>query len=420
MTRLVRTSTVEQQTRFKKPGTALNRILTEAPFLPRCSDNKTAALVRPVHYAVRYPYMQMNRSGMVSWLIFDLDHSNANIWDDAGLPAPNLIVRNRDNGHAHLYYAIVPVCTSETARSKPIQYMKSIYKAMAMRMDADVAYSGPVAKTPAHPWWETTEIHDTEYELGELADYVELPQHRWNTGPDLAAVAHSRHCTIFEELRYFAYSIVNVAREQSTYSRFIRELEAYAFNHNNFQNRGFSANLTSSQIKATVKSVGRWTWDHYTGNSRCHRGAMALDPSLPLYERQKLSANRTHTRRQADTVSRIRKACHVLIQKGEKLLLTSIANTAQMTRQTVAKYKHVLEEILNPLPVTPLSDANSGTTENVNYGVHQISARLLSLVSETEVEAVTVVIYGFDVKKQGSSETRSWIKGSDRGRIDDS
>ncbi|ENO98743.1 replication protein A [Thauera phenylacetica B4P] len=62
---------------------------------------------------------------MVSWLIFDVDHSNALIWEDAGLPAPNLIVRNRKSGHSHLYYAIPPVCTTESARSKPIQYMKA-------------------------------------------------------------------------------------------------------------------------------------------------------------------------------------------------------------------------------------------------------------------------------------------------------
>ncbi|EHK2041946.1 replication initiation protein, partial [Salmonella enterica] len=143
-------------------SSSAQRLLNEAPYLPRCSDNKTAAIVRPVRYAIRYPYMQVNRSGMVSWLIFDLDHSNANIWDDRGLPAPNFIVRNRKNGHAHLYYAIIPVCTSENARSKPLQYMKAIYQAMAIKLDADTAYSGPVAKTPFHPWWDTTEVHDKE------------------------------------------------------------------------------------------------------------------------------------------------------------------------------------------------------------------------------------------------------------------
>ena len=41
--------------RFFQSGTALNRVLTEAPYLPRCSDDKTATRVRPREYAIRYP-----------------------------------------------------------------------------------------------------------------------------------------------------------------------------------------------------------------------------------------------------------------------------------------------------------------------------------------------------------------------------
>ncbi|PRW95799.1 replication protein A, partial [Pseudomonas fragi] len=89
---------------FSEDGTAFNRIVIEAPYLARCSDNKTATLVRPRDYAIRYPYMQINRRGMVSWLIFDLDHTNSLAWDDEGLPPPNLVVRNRNNGHSHLFY----------------------------------------------------------------------------------------------------------------------------------------------------------------------------------------------------------------------------------------------------------------------------------------------------------------------------
>nr|WP_241391638.1 replication initiation protein [Yersinia frederiksenii]ULG19998.1 replication protein A [Yersinia frederiksenii] len=378
----------ETQLRFNQPGTALNRILTEAPYLPRCSDNKTAALVRPAHYAIRYPYMQVNRTGMVSWLIFDLDHTNANIWDDVGLPAPNLIVRNRRNGHAHLYYAVVPVCTSENARAKPIQYMKAIYSAMAQKMEADEAYSGPVAKTPGHPWWATTEVHNKEYELGELAESVELVVTRWGTGPNMDAVSHSRHCTIFEELRFYAYSIVAGMRDTSSYTSFIRRLDAFAQNHNNFERRGFSSNLTVSQVKATVRSVARWTWDNYTGCSRCHRGAMSLDPTLPLYERQKLSAKRTHEKRQSKTESKIRLVCRQLLDRGEKLRKSVIAKLTALTRQTVAKYKHIINETVGqPDSVILFNGEASGAVENVNYGVHQISAFSPCLVIGTVIHS---------------------------------
>jgi len=361
--------------RFFQGGTALNRVLLEAPYLPRCSEDKTATRVRPREYAIRYPYMQVNRPGMVSWLIFDLDHANALIWEDAGLPAPNLIVRNRQSGHSHLYYAIAPVCTSENARSQPIAYMKAIYEAFAARLDADTDFhSGPVAKTPGHPWWLTQEMHNHVYELSELADYVELAvSSPWGKGPQLDEVSHSRHCILFEQLRYYAYSIANRERERGSFNTFTRLLEAYAHNRNSFQKLGFTEDLPVSSLKATVKSVARWTWDRYRGDSRCHRGVMQLTKDLPLAERQRLAAVRTNEVRQKATESKIRAACRHLQQKGEVLTQVAIANIARLSRQTVAAYKYVLNEVLSPAVVSVLRKVVA-LKSDVNYGVHQVSA----------------------------------------------
>ncbi|ALE01101.1 replication initiation protein [Pseudomonas syringae] len=391
------TSTHMPPARFFEDGTALNRLLLEAPYMARCSDDKTATRVRPREYALRYPYMQVNRPGMVSWLVFDLDHANALAWDDAGLPAPNLMVRNRKSGHSQLFYAVPSVCTTENARAKPIQYMKAIYAAFAARLDADVDYhGGPVAKTPGHPWWETTEFHNHVYELGELASAVELSVKPWATGPKLDQVSHSRHCILFEQLRYFAYSIVNRERELGSFESFMRSLDAYAYNHNSFLKQGFSENLPLSSIRATVKSVGRWTWDRYTGDRRCHRGAMQLDGRLTLTERQSLAAKRTNELRHKATESKIRAACRQLQDQGKALVRSAIATLAGVSVRTVASYTHILTEVSQPTTVSILKDrrkavpmrprqdrspvaAPVGQLPNdrflgVQSGVHQISA----------------------------------------------
>ncbi len=362
------------QARYFEDGTALNRILTEAPYLPRCSDDKTATRVRPREYAIRYPYMQVNRPGFVSWLIFDLDHDQPMIWDDVGLPAPNLIVRNRASGHSHLYYAIAPVCTTENARSHPIEYMKAVYGAFAVKLRADSDFhSGPVAKTPGHPWWLTHELHNRVHELGELADYVELAKGaRWGKGPQIDEASHSRHCLLFEYVRHYAYSVVREAREQGTFESFMRILEAYAFNKNSFVKLGFAEDLPLSSIRATVKSVARWTWSRYSGCGRCNRGVMSLDRDLPLQERQRRSAARTHELRQKASESKIRAACRVLQQKGEVLTQAAIARMSGLARQTVACYRHVLDEVLKPAVVSALSKYS-----DVKFGVHQITAPLI-------------------------------------------
>jgi hypothetical protein len=361
---------------------ALARVLEEAPYLARCSADKTATKIRPREHALRYPYMQVNRRDMVSWLVFDLDHQDSGLWLDEGLPAPNIIVRNPDNGHAHLFYAIPPVCTSNNAHSKPIQFMRSVYRAMAVRLQADAAYSGPVAKTPGHPWWQTIEIHNQVISLCELADYFdekELAQFRYSSGE--TANAHSRHCLLFEATRHYAYGIVNDERATGSYKQFYRRVDAYAHQQNNFRSRGFFANLSIAQIKATVKSVVRWTWDNYKGRGGRFRGRLQLDPALPLSERQRRGAVHTHAARKETTIRKIERACQALTRRGDTLSQRAVARLAGVARQTVAKYREILDRAESAptaaIRHTPLpTEAASATVENgnVNYGVHQITA----------------------------------------------
>lgn len=195
---------------------------------------------------------------------------------------------------------------------------------------------------------------------------------------------------LFENLRFFAYSIVNHEREHGSYEHFMQRLTAHAHNSNQFRSRGsFLDDLPMSSIRSTVRSVGRWTWSRYTGNSRCHRGVMELDKSTPLAERQKLSAKRTHAVRHQATESKIRAACRALRHQDKPLAIASIAALSGITRQTVAKYRHVINETrsnvvvaLQPIPTSPNPAAKNTpgcrSQENtelcVKHGANQIPA----------------------------------------------
>ncbi|MEF2270560.1 replication initiation protein [Janthinobacterium sp. LS2A] len=368
-------SVAEPDVRYFEHGTALHRVLQEAAYIPRCSDNKTATRTRPREFAVRYPYMQINRPGLVSWLIFDLDHANSMIWEDAGLPAPNLIVRNRASGNSHLYYAITPVCTTEAARDKPIAFMKAVYAAFSIALRADPNFhSGPVAKTPGHPWWSTEELHNSVYELGALADYVDLAVAApWAKRVKVDDIAHSRHCLLFEHLRHYAYSIVNRERQSGSYDGFVRWLDAKAHELNRFTVQGFAQDLPLSSLKATIRSIARWTWTNYTGSGRCKRGIMQLDPELPLPARQSLAAERTHSERHKSTADRIRAACRLLRQRGESLTQMAIGRIAGVTRQTVATYKTIVEQARQALKTAETQSVVTAPAD-VKFATHQVPA----------------------------------------------
>lgn len=389
----------------------IERVKAQAPYFPRCSDDKTAKRVRPVEHAVHQPYMQINRKDMKSWLIFDLDHQNPFIWEDAGLPPPNCIVSNRDNQKAHLYYAIVPVCTSEKARSKPIQYMQSVYERMAKLLKSDPDYHGSVAKTPGHPWWKTAFVHDSVYDLGELSEYLDREddedlKHRW-FGKQAEFNSESRHCLLFDNVRYFAYAEVYKARERGNYESFYRIVEAYAFNHNNFVNQGFESNLSLPQVRATARSISRWTWDKYRGaSSPVHRGVMMLGNAsgMSLEARQRLSAKRTQEKKKQGTASKIRRAYHNLTQLNRKLTQKNLAEAAGLSTATIRRWAEFVEELKgSKVQIVSLGEVlknrgAEGKTEKVTFDVHQIPAEASADLCSSALS---------------SSSLNEWDKGTD-------
>lgn len=355
--------------RYIEPSSPLSRVLTEAPYLCRCSGNKTAAKIQPRDYAIKHPYMQVNRANLVSWLVFDLDHSNSLAWDDANLPAPNIIVRNPKNGHSHLFYAISAVSTSENSRSHPIAYMKAVYKAFAKAMKADLAYSGPVAKTPGHPWWDTTEIHNKVFDLGDLACHTELEFNPFSVKADENEDSSSRHCRLFNIVRRYGYTRVNQFRGVSTHNEFHDDLLRFALQNNTY--RGCKGKLLSfAQVKATVKSIARWTWDKYQyggSNYKINRGIMGLDPNKSLKDRQTLAAKRSHQIKINNTIEKITIATKKILSANGEITYVAIAKEAKLSRQTVAKYKEAIEKIQREF------DAKTNVL-HVNFGVNQISS----------------------------------------------
>lgn len=353
-------------------ASSLSRLINQAPYLARCSDNKTAMLVRPREYAIRWPYMQVNRKDMLAWMVFDIDHEhraypNPYLWQDEGLPPPNLIVRNRASNKAHLFYAIVPVCTSDQARLKPIRYFKAIYHALALRLEADASYAGPVAKTPFHPRWQTTELHRSVYELRELADSLELePVYVWRRHEK--AICESRNCTLFEYTRQYAYSIVGQERAQGCYARFRDRVERFARHHNH--ELSGRPPLPYSEVSALIKSVARWTWDKYVARKDCQRGIMKLNASLAIQEKQRRAAKRTHRLRRERTGRRILQACKTLLRQNQPLTITLVAQLAHVCRQTIRRYRYLLVRAQSLWFV----QTRNVPKVDVTYAVHQITA----------------------------------------------
>ena len=343
--------------------TAITRFYDHLPHHPSCGDSKPAYLIRSKYTARKYPYIQANPPGITSWLTFDIDHGDCWAWMSENLPAPNLIVRDRETGRGHISYAIVPVCTSVNGRAHPKQYLKAVRAAMAKRLRADAGYTGRITKNPLCDQWLVTELHSHEYSLGELHDYLKLEPQKIEHSSVNEDLEPGRNSILFLRLRYWAYAKIAGARS-ATYRDWENRVFAQAHRANSFKSTPYAANgpLEDKEVDGIAKSVARWVWNNYTTT----RGVMELaELKVPLSSKQRLSARRTHEIRTNRSEAKIKQAIASLAASGETITKTAVSRISGISRQQLTnRYEHLFA------PSKQIIDV----AEDVKFGVNQISA----------------------------------------------
>lgn len=203
------------------------------------------------------PYLQLNSPAFCAWIILDIDRRGAaEAWLDAGLPPPTYVAVNPANGHAQLGYALsAPVCKTDAARQKPLQYLAAIEYAYTAKCRADFGFVGPLSKNPLHDMWEVWEpANAPAYELHYLAEFVDLPKRL-----PLRMAGVGRNCDLFEKLRRWAYVAVRGFWGPGRGEQFEKAVlhQAEAFNV-------FEVPLAFSEVKGIARSVSRYVWRNTT------------------------------------------------------------------------------------------------------------------------------------------------------------
>ena len=210
--------------------------------------------------AIAKRYLQHNPQSKIHWLVVDCDRPGAlevaNM--QATCPAPNFEVVNPANGHSHLFYGLVaPVVRTNAGRAKPLEYLASVEYALREMLGGDPGYSGLISKNPLHPTWNLIERQQSLWSLGELAEYLSLPA---KLPAKALQIGLGRNCSLFESARRWAYKSVlayKLAGTQETFTTAVLEA-CQGLNK-------FPEPLPAAEVKATAKSIARWTWKHYTG-----------------------------------------------------------------------------------------------------------------------------------------------------------
>lgn len=245
----------------KRTTTQLELFADNLPHKPYCTDEKGWLQVRKKATAIGKKYIQHNQPCMVHWLVYDYDRAGA--LDHIGqqqLPVPNIVATNPANGNSHLFYRLAdPICTSDHARLKPMALLAKIDFVMTEKLEADAGYQGFISKNVLHKHWQVQEVNPNPWNLADFLDWIDLPKRL----PKRAKTQGlGRNCTMFEEARWWAYSQVLGYRLAGDSGGFYEAVLRYCEGIN----ESFPSSLNFSEVKATAKSIARWTLRKYTGS----------------------------------------------------------------------------------------------------------------------------------------------------------
>lgn len=239
----------------------LEQFTDRFPNKPYCSDDLHLGLqIRPKHLALLKRYIQPNHPYYTHFFVFDLDYPTAYIdffYSMVGVPAPNLIVENPENGHAHYVYQLkTPIYQTNASNDKPIKYGNAVYLALRDILKADASYSGLITKNAVHKHWRTHVIREQPYTLDQLSERLDLTTKQINKEIKIdEAVGLGRNCCVFHTVRHWAYVEVRKFRAKS-YNQWLEHVLVQCCS----VNAQFSNPMQYNEVKGIAKSISRWVW----------------------------------------------------------------------------------------------------------------------------------------------------------------
>ena len=239
----------------------LDQFINTIPKKPYASDNlnygvkiysKDAALLK-VYLQPNHPYYLHN-------IVFDLDYEASLVeilYSKTGLPLPNLIIENKENGRSHAIYQLKsPVFKTDASRQKPIIYLNAIHSTLQHVLDADANYTGLICKNPLNDRWRTNTLRHTPYSLDELANKLEIDWKQISKPiKQDEAVGLGRNCYIFHKARHWSYVAIRKHRG-ATYNTWLQSVldHCLKLNEGNIEPLGYN------EVKGISKSIARWVW----------------------------------------------------------------------------------------------------------------------------------------------------------------
>lgn len=307
------------------------------PYKPYCSDDPQAygLKILPAQAALEKRYIQYNPPAMIHWLAFDVDRPHLGFdpyWQD--LAPPNIIVISPESKHAHYLYGIAAgVSTTSVSREGPRRLLSAIDEGYRHALGADPGFTQLICKNPLHEHWMVELLRSDLYDLNELAEYVDLEaaDKRIRKTPKKNRQGVGRNCCLFDSLRTWAYKWVGEYRS----GRHGLEAWEVAVLAKAEKLNTFREPLSFNEVKATARSVARWTYNHYDGKlTESSLAEAGMTPEIFSMVQSNLG-KLGNAKRWGDNTA---KKAEAKVLRAQGLRQVEIAELLEVTQKTVSKW----------------------------------------------------------------------------------
>lgn len=231
-------------------------------------------------------FIQHNSPGYRNIIVLDLDRKTSGtgvfdaycMVDSREIPPFNWVTESKSGG-AHIAYVLADgVAWTERAREAPKRYFEDVRRALTAAAGADMHYINYMTYNPLHPAADTHWLRDAPWTLQDLhvalrpdgapllnADDHKAPSNR------VDEYGESRHQTLYEELRRFAYTKW-AEHYQDAEGKGKGRLTFYATvlaEGHRINDLMWPTNpLTQSAVESRARSVAGWTWSKFYSDSK--------------------------------------------------------------------------------------------------------------------------------------------------------
>lgn len=221
-------------------------------------------------FGIKKNYIQVNTPTYQQAIL--LDHDDEAFMADlryeySHLPIPNIVIENKGNGRAHSITLLrSPVPKTEKSHKHPIAYCKAVETALTLEYDADPYYNHIWVKNPFSDAYRVHVLRDEPYDLGELADKLEIKPFTAKEAKAEIALAKKRaeseghflgrNCHLFDMVRHWAYQEIRNYRATD-----LELWRSAVMQETMVQNAMLNSPLDYNELKGIAKSIARWVWN---------------------------------------------------------------------------------------------------------------------------------------------------------------